>query len=130
MEERTIKKTRWLWLMLFISWTIDTCHCNYLAQKYQCELSELLFKIPFYWLSILFGVVDLFLGISIWKRATTKQYVQPTEWNVFSMEYSIDYIPQKLSITVDPWRTEKLATAYVIFISVGSLLVDVIKFIF
>ena len=130
MEERTIKKTRWLWLMLFISWTIDTCHCNYLAQKYQCELSELLFKIPFYWLSVLFGVVDLFLGISIWKRATTKQYVQPTEWNLFSMEYSIDYITQKLSITVDPWRTEKLATAYVILISVGSLLVDVIKFIF
>lgn len=130
MKERKIKKTRWLWLMLFISWFVDTCHCNYLAQKYQCELAELLFKTPFYWLSVLFGVVDLLLGISIWQRATTKQYFQPMEWNVVSLEYELDFIPYKLSFSIDPWKFEKFASAYFSFISVCSLVVDMIKFIF
>lgn len=130
MEDRKIKKTRWLWLMFFISLSADKWHCNYLAQKYQCEVAELLFKTPFYWLSVLFGVVDLLLGISIWRRITTKQYLQPTEWNVLSLEYSFDGIPYKFSLSIDPWKTEKFAAAYVIFISVGSLVVDAIKFIF
>lgn len=129
MKERKIRKTRWMWLIFSISWYADTLHCEYLSQKYQCEQVELLFKVPFYWLSVLFGVVDLILGIGIWNRVTTKQCLQPARWNLFSLKYSIDNIPNTLQISVDPWAVEKLAATYIIFVSVCSLMVDGIKFI-
>ncbi len=136
MEYRKIKKTRWLWLMLFISWSADKWHCNYLSQKYQCEAAELLFKTPFYWLSVLFGVVDLLLGIAIFRRATIKYYACSKEWELFSYSYENENFlgtimdKRTVKIVVNAWGVEKLASTYIILISVCSLIVDIIKFFF
>lgn len=130
MKERKLKRTRWLWLMLFISYMFDKWHCNYLSWIYQCEVAEVLTKVPFYWLSVCFGVVDLILGVAIMRRAITKQQIQPTRWKLFSMKYSTEYSKNKASISVEPWELEKLVSAFIIFISGSSLAIDVVKFLF
>lgn len=134
MKEREIKETRWLWLMLFISWFADKWHCDYLAQTYQCEATELVFKTPFYWLSVLFGVVDLLLGVLIWRRATTKHRFIPKKWEFLSISSKTektDKSKTELEIrgSIDLWKLEMYMAAFVILISVTSLVVDVIKFI-
>lgn len=135
MEDRKIKKTRWLWLMFFISFSADKWHCNYLAQKYQCEVAELLFKTPFYWLSVLFGVVDLILGVFIWRRATVKYRLIPKKWKFFSFSSEIEKTngakhKTKIKGSIDLWELERCMAIVIIFISAHSLVVDAIKFIF
>lgn len=129
-EELKVKKTRWLWLIFLISWTADKWHCEYLAQKYQCKVADLLFILPAYGLSVFFGVVDLLLGIIIFQRATIKQNVLHTEWQIASFSYQTDDDNYEVKLSCQPYKLEKWVAIYIIFISVCSLVVDAIKFIF
>lgn len=134
MENRSIKRTRWLWIMFFISWLINSLYCNYLVQRYQCEERELLFKTPFYLLSVLLVIIDLLLSISIWQRATTKYRLIPKEWEFFSFSSEIEKanganFKVKLKGSVDFWDAERFIAAMIIFISAHSLVVDIIKLV-
>lgn len=116
-------------LLLVISWKLDSIHCNILASYYGCEISQLLSYDRsglLILLSMLFGIVDLFLGYQIFKLAyhAPTCNVDVTITNGFITSIKIKGFKKLLMYPV----------TYVILISVISILYDLYeilsKFIF
>lgn len=119
-----------LYCMLFmISWKLDSMHCQLLANYYGCQVADLLSYDKNIWLillSMIFGIVDLFLGYQIFKLT----YHAPT-CNV-DVTIANGFIT---SIKIKSFKKLLMYPAtYVILISVISILYDLYeilsKFIF
>lgn len=136
MEDRKIKQTYWLWLILVIIWLAIQWHCNYLAQKYMCEVADLMLNVPFYWISVLASVIEILLSIIILRRATIKHHLIPQEWTFFSFSAETEKTngakkKTKVKISCDEiWAFEQFLAIVSIFIFGHSLMIDMIKFFF
>lgn len=118
-----------LWILLGISFLLDELNCRFLTMQYNCRMEELLYVTDFYWLSPVFGIVDLIIGILIFKKTfisldiTIHRFVFNRP-NYTTFEFSVPVITRGINTLLS-----KGLSLYVIAISICSLMTDVVKFL-
>lgn len=112
-----------LWILLGISWILDSLHCQILAMHYNCQLEDLLLVMDFYWLSPVFGIIDLLLSILIIKKTRLRMHITIHHF-VFNHAYVISVPVIRGARTL----LEKGLAIYIAAISVVSLMIDALKF--
>ena len=123
-ECRTIREQlEILWEILAISWLLDSMHCQILAMQYNCRMENLLYVTDFYWLSPVFGIIDLLLSILIIKK--TRFRMRCVVYHiVFNHKFEVS-MPVIKGIVAS---ITKLLAIYIAICSCFSLLVDIFKF--
>lgn len=118
-----------LWVSLGISFLLDELNCIFLTIQYNCRMEDLLYVTDFYWLSPVFGIVDLIIGILIFKKTfisldiTTYRFIFNLP-NYTTFEFSVPVITRGISTLLS-----KGLSLFVIAISICSLMTDVVKFL-
>ena len=108
-----------LWGLLLVSIILDSFHCNILALIYNCKVGELLYVSDFYFLSPIFGLVDLAIALIILKKSRVEE----------SIQYCIMlYEKNQITIPVIKHIAQIFLAIFVAGVSICSLIVDVIKF--
>lgn len=124
-------QTRHLLAIFMLMFVLDKIHCIYLATKYCCDISELYYTVGFFWLSTVFGIVDLILGGMILiknnsaVRSTPKLKAYTLVLPIINHTYTLTC---QVNVT---WLTRKiynLIRTFICFISISSLLWDLMRF--
>lgn len=112
-----------LWSSFIISFLLDEINCTYLAWQYNCSVSDLWKITDFYWLSPIFGIIDLLIGISIFRKVKVSSEIVVRQFVFnFSGKSFIISVPKINGLT------QKALSVIVIIISVCSLIGDIGKF--
>lgn len=121
-------EVRHLVVFYLLMFTMDKIHCDYLASQYNCAVSELYSVVGFYWLSPVFGIIDLILGIMILLKS---HYNLANEVKIIIVELPIMNSTLQAGVNLS-WLKRKLSRlfgGFIIFISVASLILDVMLFL-
>lgn len=121
-------KVRHLVVFYLLMLTLEKIHCDYLASQYNCAVSELYEVVGFYWLSPLSSIVDLMLGIMILLKS---YYNLANEVKIIIVELPIMNSTLQAGVNLN-WLKRKLSRlfgGFIVFISVASLILDVMLFL-
>lgn len=131
-NSRTVREQLFiLWGLLLISFFLDGLNCKYLAMQYHCLEEDLALVTNFYWLSPVFGIVDLLLSILIFKKTILDLefgkihlYICP-HFKTFEKDFEI-VIP--VIMRGANTLLAKVLSLYIMAVSICSLIIDLFKF--
>lgn len=140
--KKLLKKieVRHLLMAFLVMFVLDEIRCRYLAMQHGCAVSELYETVGFYWLSPVFGIVDLMIGcLLLLKTIHNSVCYIPKEYDVLTVEKSFLWgnTLHTFSFTVENlynnlenirfWINVLLST-FICLLSIVSLIMDVYLF--
>ena len=116
-----------LWILLGLSFLADYLNVMFLSRQYNCTPKELLYVSGFYWLSPLFGLVDLIIGYIIFKKTIVYINLYVHDF-VFNGNYNkpLRIVIPKI-IKYDYHSISKMLSIIIMAISILSLASDIVK---